>query len=106
MGLDAELTGALEELFAIPSGEVRHRADDALLPQQAIGEGRDVAHMDAATDHYAPFGNRSQCSGHQLAHWREDNRGVEWFRRHLVGAARPPRTELPREILGRNRPVG
>ena len=36
------------ELLRILAGQVRHRAQHALAPQQRVREGRNVAHVDAA----------------------------------------------------------
>ena len=37
-----------QELFAVGAGQIGDRGDAALLPQQALGERGDVAHVNAA----------------------------------------------------------
>src|ERR1700761_6232811 len=46
-----DLGGEFEEFVAVLACEVGHRADRALVPQVLVGEGRNVGHVDAGTDH-------------------------------------------------------
>ena len=57
--------------------------------------------MDAGADDDAAAGEGAQRGGHELAHRREDDRGVELLRPRLVRRARPLAAELERERRGR-----
>ena len=57
--------------------------------------------MDAGADHAAALADCLQRQRHEIADGREDDRGVERLRRHLVGSARPKRAELPGKGLSR-----
>src|SRR5207249_2656459 len=88
-----------QELLAVAAREVRDRAHDTLLPEKLVWKRRDVAHVDAGTEDDAALREHSQGSWHQLADGREDDRGVELFRRPLVRPSRPLRAEPEREAL-------
>jgi hypothetical protein len=68
-----------------------------LLPQDALGKARNVGHVDAAAHHACAFLHRAQGGRHERSDRRENDGGIERFRRHLVGA--PPR---PRRASVRN----
>ncbi len=89
-----------QEPDAVGAREVRDRAQHALLPQQLIGERRDVAHRDLRADHDAPRRDRPQRERHQRTGRREHDRCVERLRRQLGRPAGPLGAELPRERLG------
>src|ERR1019366_6993650 len=55
---------------------------------------------DAAADHASALAHRFQRRRHQRAHRRENNGGIEPFRRRLFRAARPYRAERARGGLG------
>src|SRR5262249_60933484 len=51
LGPDAGVRRDLEELEPIVAGEIGDRYELPLFPERAIRKGRDVAHVDAGTDH-------------------------------------------------------
>src|SRR5258708_7366965 len=51
LGLAPGLRRKFQELAGVRAGEVRDRDDVALLPEQAIGEARNVGHVNTAADH-------------------------------------------------------
>ena len=88
-----------EKLLAILPGEVRHRADDPLAPEQVVGEGRNRTHMNAGAHHRPAFDDRRERPWDQRPDGRKENGGVERLRRARAGIAGPCRTELSRERL-------
>ena len=77
-----------QELLAVAPGEVGHRADRALAPQQLVGERRDVAHVDAARRRRSrPARRARRASGHERAVGGEDDRRVERLRRPVLADA-------------------
>ena len=87
----------------VAAGEVRDRAHGPLLPQVAVGEGGDVAHVDPAADDGPAGRQRSQRERHELADGREDDRRAQRLGWGLLGGARPLGAELAGELLGRRR---
>ncbi len=94
---DAEPGRERHELEPVGAGQVGHRAQRALAPQQRIGERRDVAHVDAAADDDAarPYGG--QRRRHERADRGEDDGGVQRHRRGAIARPRPLATELAGE---------
>ena len=88
-----------EELLAVAAGQVRDGADDALAPEELVGERGDVAHVDPGADDRPARGDRPQRRRDERADGREQDRGVELLRRLAVGAAGPLGAELARERL-------
>src|SRR5689334_17342474 len=80
--LERMARGELEELLAVAPGEIRHRPEHALAPQQLVREGGNVAHVDAAADDYAALSHRAQRQRNQRAHRREEDGRVQRLRRH------------------------
>jgi len=99
VGLHASLASDRKELLAVASCEVRDGDELALLPQQAIGHCRNVAHVDAATHDTTAPPNGAKCRRHQLSDGREYYRRIQRFGRNLVGTAGPGDTERDRELL-------
>ena len=97
----ARCGASAEELHPVLARQIRDRADDPLVPEQLVGEGRDVAHVDPRADEDAAAGEVAERRGHELARRREDDRRVELLRRRPVGGAGPLAAELPRERGGR-----
>ena len=60
MRMDDCACGEIKKCLAILACEIGDRTDDALTPQQGIGHGWNIAHMNAAKDHYATFPPRRQ----------------------------------------------
>ena len=96
-----------EQVTRVVAGQVRHRAQDALLPQQLVRERGDVAHVDAGADDDAARRAGPQRRGHERAGGREDQRGVERLRSRPVRVARPlgaqRQRQLPRAGVARAR---
>ena len=59
------LAGQGEELPGIGAGQIGDRHQLAFLPQERIGHGRDVAHVNAATDHAAALADGTQGRRHE-----------------------------------------
>ncbi len=60
-----DLRGQPEEMLAVLAGQIRDRNDLALLPEQLIGEARDITHMYTAADKCAPLPEGTQSVGYQ-----------------------------------------
>src|SRR2546421_568488 len=89
----------LHEFLAVAASQVRHRANSSLLPQLAIPELRDVAHVNSATHDDAATIDRAQCRWHQRADRRENNSRIEFLRRCFIRSARPDGAETESELL-------
>jgi len=93
------VSGKREEVFAIATGEIRDRTDDALEPKVRVGKGGDVAHVNPAANNDAAAIERAQSRRNKVADWREDDRGVEFLGWHFIRTAGPHRAEPAREFL-------
>src|SRR5918997_2698334 len=91
--------GQSEELLAVLAGEVRHRAENALAPEDLVWERRYVAHVDAGAHHHSRLRHCPQRRGHQRAHGCEDYGRVQLLRRRLVRAPGPRGPESAGEPL-------
>ena len=80
-----------QELLAVAPGQVGDRAERPLPPEDLVGEGRDVAHVDAGADHPRPLGAGPQRRRHQRADRGEDDRAVELLGRSSRRRTRPTR---------------
>lgn len=58
--------GKREKLFCIVPGEVCDGNERAFFPQDRIGHGWNIAHMDAAADHPAALAHRTQGGWNEL----------------------------------------
>src|SRR5205085_4005550 len=96
--------GQREKFFTIAAGEVRHRTDAALVPKIAVRKRGNIAHVDPAADHRAAAFHSSQGRGNQLADWRKNDGGVEFFRRRLIRSARPTCAQIARKFLAGGAP--
>ena len=86
---------------AVAAGEVGDGADLALAPEDLVGEGGDVGHVDAGADD-DPAGSASRAGPRdQLADGGEDDRGVELLWRSAQRAAGPLGALLAGERLAR-----
>src|SRR5438067_13297694 len=63
LGANRDPGRELQELLAVPPGEVCHRADLPFLPQEVIRKRRDVAHVDAGTHHHPPGSSALSAAG-------------------------------------------
>ena len=54
-----------EKLGAVFSGEIRHGEQLALLPEQAVGHRRNVAHVNARAHHPAALAHGLESERHQ-----------------------------------------
>src|SRR5712692_6049724 len=70
-----------QEFLSVSASQVGDGADHPFAPEETIGEGRKVAHVDAGTYHGASFGRRSQGGRDQLADRSVKDRGVQLFGR-------------------------
>src|SRR5215210_8604216 len=96
---DGHLRGDGEELLAVLAGKVRDRADGALSPEDLVGEGGYVAHVDAGAHHHPSLRDGPQRDRHQRPDGSEDDRRVELLRRGLTRASGPGGAQLAREAL-------
>ena len=71
-----------EELVAVGTREVRHRADDALAPERVVRGRPGCRSLDPRTHDGAAFADVTQGGGDERAHRSEDDHRVE-----LVGRA-------------------
>src|SRR5205823_5898224 len=88
-----------EELLRVARSEIGDRSYDALPPEKFVGEGGDVAHVDAAADDGAALAYGFERSRHEVADGSEDKRGVERFGGCFVRGSRPRCAKLARERL-------
>ena len=91
----------VEEHGGVGAGEIRDGEYFALLPESAIGKGRDVAHVDAAADDPTAFLDRIQCPRNERTERREDDRRVERLRWPLVRATTACRGSSPHPLMNR-----
>ena len=98
LGAHRHLRRQREELLAVGPGEVRHRAQHALAPEQLVGERRDVAHVDARRrPPCRPWPRARSAAGTSSPDGGEDR-----ARRPAPPAARrPSRPPTPRPARGR-----
>ncbi len=80
-----------KKLLAVPAREVRNRTDNPLLPQQAIREGGDIAHVDPTADDYPAFSGGPQRIDDLGAERREDECRIEILWWALAGLSCPNR---------------
>ncbi len=104
-GDDADLRRQTQEIDGILPRQIGDRDELPLLPQEMIGEARNVAHVNAGADDAAALSHRSQRERDERADRCKDDRGVERLRRRLVRAAGPNCAEavgkgLARRIAG------
>jgi len=88
-GVDGYAGGQVEEFAAVRAGEVGDGADGSLFPEKVVGEGGDVAHMDAAADDGGAFVGGAQGEGDEGADGGEDDACVERMRGWLGGIPGP-----------------
>src|SRR5439155_1743127 len=78
--LDVRLDGhprrELEELLGVLAGQVRDRAQDSLLPEQLVGQRRDVGHVDPRTDDVAGQPQRAVADQPGAEQWRRVHRRI------------------------------
>ena len=94
LAMHARLRRDPQKFMRVGARQVRDRHHVPLLPQQRIGEARNVRHVDAAADHAAALAHRFQRGRHQRADRREDNGGIERLRRP---SSEPPAHAAPSE---------
>src|SRR5207248_4981430 len=99
LGAHAGARGEGEELLRVARGEVRDRAHDTLAPEQLVGKGGHVAHVDAAAHDHASLPHGLERKRYERADRSAEQRGIEWFGRRFVGGACPGGAELAREAL-------
>ena len=78
-----DLWSELQEFLAVMAGEVCDRTQYSLTPEQVVRERRNLARMDSGADDGTTFGDCRQGGRNELAHRREDDRGIEFFRRPI-----------------------
>ena len=86
-----------------PSRRVRFATEQIVRSCQrsSIGERRNVAHVNPAADDRAAALEHAQRCRDERTDRREDDRGIELFRRHFVRASCPDGAEPAREFLRR-----
>ena len=89
LGSDRHSRGKLQKLLAVGPGQVGHRADHPLPPEQVVGKRRDIAHVDAAADHDPAFGRGPQGRGDQGAHRCKNDGRVQFLRGPRRRSSRP-----------------
>lgn len=93
------LTRGRKEGLRVVPGQIDHGNQFALVPEQRISHGRDIAHVDATADHPAALADGGKSSGHQRADGSENNCRVERPVRQLIRATGPFRSKFTRESL-------
>ena len=99
MGLHPVRLHEREELLPVLPCQVGDRPKDSFFPQESVGEGREVAHVDPGADDRASLGGRGERRRDERSHGREDHRRVEGFRSTLVRTSRPVNSEAASESL-------
>jgi hypothetical protein len=101
LDLELKLAGEAHKRRAIFSREIGDRTDPSLLPQEIVGKGRDLAHMNSAADDDPAFDERFKRDRHQSAHRGEDQRSVKFGWRRFIATPGPLRAAAKRELLCR-----
>ena len=97
--LDRDLWSDRQEFVTIPTGQVGNGPDRPFAPKYAVGETRNVAHVNAGANDGAAFSNSSQRDGHKVTDGRIEDGGIQGPRRRLAGRARPHGAKRARKIL-------
>ena len=84
LGLHASLGHDVQEFSRVRAREVCDRHDMPLLPQQAIGEARNVRHVDAAADDAPTLLHRLERQWNERADRGKDDSGIERLGRHFI----------------------
>src|ERR1700694_6157797 len=98
-GPSGHLGCTLQEFLAVLPRQVGDRTDLSFHPQQLVRKRRDVTHVDAGADDYPTRIKDFQPSRRQRPDGREDQSGVERFRRRRERVARPFGPDAARERL-------
>src|ERR1700683_63092 len=101
---DVDLRSEAQKIKAVLAGEIGDGQELALLPQEAVGKARDITHVDTCTDNAAALAYCLQGLRHEIAHCREDDRGIEQRRWHRVGITCPGDTQAAGKRLSRQVP--
>src|ERR1700690_1145412 len=101
-GDNANLRRQAQEIDPILPSEIGDRNELSLTPKQPVGETGDIAHMDTCANDPPALADCLQRNGYEAANGRKDDCTIERFRRYLVGATRPGRSDAPGEGLAGN----
>ena len=92
------LGGEPDELHAVQAGQIGHGANGVLVPEDLVGKGWDVAHVDPGADDGPAGRERRQRLGHQLTDGAND-RGVQVPRLQVADRSGPDGSQRARQIL-------
>ena len=81
---DARLRRDLEKLDPVAARQVGDRKQLPLLPEDVVRERGNVRHVNAGAHHAAALAHGAQRQRNEIAHRRENNRGVERHRRLIL----------------------
>jgi len=91
--------GKRQKFFAVFPRKISYRANGAFAPENIIGKGRDVAHVNSSADHAAAFCARPERKGHKFSGRGKNDGCIERRGRRLADSAGPGRAERPGEGL-------
>ena len=64
-GADRDAGREVKEFVAVLAGEVGDGSERSFVPEKAIREWRDIAHMNSAANQDAAFGESAKRDGHE-----------------------------------------
>jgi hypothetical protein len=101
LGLDWDSRSKLQEFFRVAAGKIGDGANRPLVPEIAIGKGREVAHVNSAADDFSAALQNPERRQHKRTDRSKDDSGIKFLRWRFVRSAGPLRAEAARELLRR-----
>src|SRR5262245_31338554 len=101
MGPYAGLASNLEKIGAVLARQVGDREALAFAPQDAVGEGWNVRHVNTGADRAPALAQGAQGLRHKCADRRINDCSIKFDRWDILGGAGPARAERPRQRLRR-----
>src|ERR1700753_1953326 len=105
VGPHACLGGYLQEVSAVVPGEIGHRDDLSLTPENTVRKGGNVRHVDARAYNPTTLANGAKRCRHQRADGRVEDGGVKLDGRQIFRCASPTGAEGKRKTLRRLIPL-
>ena len=84
-----DFRGEFKELLAVAPSQIGNGEYPSFLPQEVVGEGGNVTHVDTGADHGPTRSSGSQSYRNQSTHWCEDNGQIQLCGWSLGGSPGP-----------------
>lgn len=97
---DPHLRRNSQEFLAIPPRQIRHRAHHPFFPQQAIGKGWNITHVNPSADDGSALDGCFKRSRKQRTDRCKNYCAIQFLGRRLRRVASPTGPELTGELLG------